>query len=126
MNIVVGFGTTETEFEAAEEDAFDSFVTKLYRERSPNYFTDELVKEVEAWAKSRTDELRAASKRNDMAADFQNRYSYYFANVISGASDIVLIAKFMHINRRHALSPDGWALMKNKRLFHISSVDIRD
>lgn len=123
MNLVLGFGSTETAFEAAEETAFIEFVTEQYKARKLSYLTDELVRDVEQWVADRTAHLRAESKKNDTAVDYPDRYSYYSGNVAASASAIVLIANFMHINRRHGMSPDGWALMQNKRLFDVSSLD---
>lgn len=124
MNIALGFGSIETEFEASEEKAFCEHVETLFRERGLGYFTHEFVKEIEAWVEERTRTLRAAAKRHDVAADHPDRYGYYYGSIAESASDIVLVAKFQHINRRHGLSPDGWALLQSKRLFHVSSIDI--
>lgn len=123
MNMVLGFGSTETAFEASEEAAFIEFVTEQYKARKLSYITDEFVRDVAQWVGGRTARLRAESKKNDSAVDYPTRYSYYSGDVASSASAIVLIANFMHINRRHGMSPDGWALMQNKRLFDISALD---
>jgi hypothetical protein len=124
MNVILGFGSTETEFEAAEEAAFIERVTQTYAKQTSGYFTDEFVKAVETWVEDRAKELRAVAKSYEKAETFPDRYSYYYPYIAQSASDIVLIANFQHINRRHALSPDGWALMQNKRLFHVSSVEL--
>jgi hypothetical protein len=34
------------------------------------------------------------------------------------------VVKFMHVNRRHALSPDGWALMQSERIFKVRHMDL--
>lgn len=124
MNIALGFGSTEEAFETAEFEAFQHFVHERYKELNLGYFTSEFIAVVEQWVEDRTKGLRAEAKKNDKAEVFPDRYSYYFGTVVSGASDLVLIAKFQHINRRHALSPDGWALMQSKRLFDFSSTEI--
>lgn len=126
MNIAIGFGITETEFERAEGEAFVNFVTEAYSKQTCGYFSSEFTKKVRDWVDDRASKYRAAAKANDKSANAPDRYSYYFGDVAESASNLVLVATFMHINRRHALSPDGWALLKNVRTFAaVSALDLQ-
>lgn len=124
MNVTLGFGSTESSFEQAEASAIKAHVQQRYVELGLTFVTDEFATEIEAWAKSRGAELKAQSQAFDKAEKFPDRYSYYFARVAQSASDIVVILEIMHTNRRHALSPDGWAALKTTRLVHVCSLDL--
>ena len=74
----------------------------------------------------RGEEFRAKADEYKSASTYPDRYSYYWVTVVHGASDIVALFNFTHVNRRHALSPDGWAAMMNKRTFDVQSYDLHD
>lgn len=122
--MIIGFGSTEQAFEDGEQKAFEQYVAERYTEMGCQYITDELVAEVSKWLADREAGYRAKADEYKTATEFPSRYSYYWARVISGPSDIIAKISFHHINRRHAFSPDGWALMQTKRLFGVDSIDL--
>lgn len=125
MNVAIGFGSTEQAFEAAEEQAIREHIEQRYSELALDYFTDAFVKEISEWVKERGAELRAVSVRYKNAADYPSRYSEYWPIVISDASHIVVILTILHVNRRHGLSPDGWATMRSKPVFLFEATDMQ-
>lgn len=124
MSIAIGFGSTEQEFEEAERKAFEEYVSRRYLEMECRYITDELVEDVAKWLKERADGYHDKAAQYKASDEYPARYSYYWPHLIWGATDIIARISFHHINRRHALSPDGWGLMVTKRLFDIQSLDI--
>lgn len=124
MNIMVGFGSTEQAFEESEEQEFEDFVSQTARDIAPDYFTKEFHQAVNGWLNERAKAFKAASEVHDKAENPPSRYSYYYPYLLDDASFAVAIVKFMHVNRRHALSPDGWALMQTERVFKVRHSDI--
>jgi hypothetical protein len=124
VNMIIGFGSTETAFENAEEAAFKEYVAQRYAELNEQYISDELAKDVEAWFRERADAYKAKADEYKTSATFPDRYSYIWPRVIHSASDIFVRITFHHVNRRHAMSPGGWALMATKRLFDVEAYDL--
>lgn len=121
---MIGFGSTETDFEEAQGRAFQDFVAKRFDELNLDYFTTEFVKEVSNWLDAQGKSYRLLGKAHDNAECPPDRYSYFYPHLTDSASCMVAVIKFHHINRRHGLSPDGWALLQSERLFHIRSTDL--
>jgi hypothetical protein len=126
VNIVLGFGSTEQEFVKGEEDAIRAFISKRFAAIGLSYFTDAVVADLRRWLSARADELHKLSATYKSGAEFPDRYSYYWPTVLDDASHIVVILKVHHINRRHALSPDGWALMREQPMFLFEALDMAD
>lgn len=124
MTIVLGFGVTETDFEASEQAAFEQAVTELYQESGEMFFTQETISKAAKWLKKRSDEYRAKDAEYKIATDFPDRYSYFYPHVLGDASHVVAVMTFHHINRRHAMSPDGWALLSTQRCFCVRGSDL--
>ena len=124
MNFVIGFGKTETDFERQEIEAFEEYARSRFVGRGEGYITSQYVEDVNVWMDERAKACRDQASKHDKAADPPSRYSYYYPHIASSASAIVAIFKFSHINRRHAMSPDGWALMLNERVTHLWSYDM--
>lgn len=124
MALVLGFGSTEEAFEKAEEAAIRAFSERYYTKLGLGYFDDKFVKALRAWLKRRTATLDELYEANRTAANPPARYSTYWTDVAQSASNVVVIMKIHHINRRHAMSPDGWALLKTKRLVLIESPEL--
>lgn len=120
----LGFGSIEQDFEASEEAAIREFVTDRFNALGLDYITPEFAKEVRAWVQKRADGLHADADRYKTAATFPDRYSHYWPTVIDDASHIVVILSMHHVNRRHAMSPDGWALLQREPVFVIKSYRI--
>jgi hypothetical protein len=124
MNIAVGFGSTEQAFEAAEEATIREHIKARYSELALDYFTDEFVKEVTTWVTARSKALHAKAAEYKSATDHPSRYSTYWPSVVADASHIVVILSVHHINRRHAWSPDGWALLQTKPVFVVENSEM--
>jgi hypothetical protein len=124
MNMMIGFGSTEEAFEAAEEKAFEEFVADCAREHCPDYFTKEFHEIVSAWLADRAQAFKTVAEAHDKAENAPSRYSYYYPYLMDDANYALAVVKFMHVNRRHALSPDGWALMQSERIFKVRHMDL--
>lgn len=123
MNIILGFGSTEKAFEQQEAEAIRAFAINKAKEMSADYVTSELAECVRQWCKARGENYREKANEYDEATNFPDRYSYFHSWMLNDASNIVIILTFMHTARRHALSPDGWALLQVKHLVHINALD---
>ncbi len=130
MNIVLGFGKTETDF---EEQEF-AFVEEFIKEKANNFvgdncefdFSSDLVAELNQKLKERKSFYDKADEDYKMATEHPDRYStYYFDTLTDTFANLCVVFKFSHINRRHALSPDGWALMKTKKVYYADIWDFR-
>lgn len=124
MTFVLGFGSTEQEFERQEETAIREYIEERYVALGLDYFTDVFVKEITAWVKARGEAYKARDAEYKTAADYPSRYSSYWSSVLSDASHIVVILSVFHTNRRHAMSPDGWACMITKPVFLFENLDM--
>ena len=123
MAFAIGFGSTEQQFEQDEEDAIRAFIVERANEKRTEYFTGAFIAEVNEWVKARSTDLKAQDACYRSAVDFPDRYGSYYATVLGDPSHLVVILSFIHTNRRHALSPDGWACMTNKRIFYVDYFD---
>jgi hypothetical protein len=121
MNIILGFGDTEKRFEEKLENIIRDYVAEQYSAGDYCYFTDSFRDEMVTWINSLSYGSRTLGDEYKHAENYPDRYTYYFASMVSDASHIVFIIKFHHINRRHAMSPDGWALMTSERVFYIDT-----
>lgn len=121
MNIVLGFGVTEKQFEENLEDFLLDYVTKEYSASKQVYFENEFVARVETWAKNLALNSQEKAREYKTSADYPDRYTSYWISVVSSASYIVFIVTFHHVNRRHAMSPDGWGIMATKKAFFIDT-----
>jgi len=121
MNIILGFGDTEKRFEEKLENIIRDYVAEQYSAGDYCYFTDSFRDEMVTWMNSLSHGSRSLGDEYKHAEKYPDRYTYYFASVVSDASHIVFIIKFHHINRRHAMSPDGWACMVSERIFCVDT-----
>ncbi|MCK9369524.1 hypothetical protein M0R04_06425 [Candidatus Dojkabacteria bacterium] len=131
MNIVLGFGLTETDFEKQEF----GFVEQFVKEKIENYreedgidfcFTDDFAKELSEKLKERKDQYDKLLDEYKTATKFPDRYSTYYFDVLHNSSNLCVVFKFSHINRRHAMSPDGWAaLLETKQVCYIDLYDYK-
>jgi len=114
MTFALGFGTTESAFEAAEIATFKELCASEYRRLNCSYVTDDLAESCSRNLLKRGLKYRNESDANKTSETHPERYSYFWETVLSDASHIVAIFRFSHINRRHALSPDGWAMLNTE------------
>lgn len=122
--MIIGFGSTETDRENDFGRQFAEIVREEYANGEATYFTDATIKRVEARVKAIADELHAIGNKHKNSDAPPERYGYFWWSILSDASNVVAVISWHHINRRHAFSPDGWALMQNKSLHHVSSIDL--
>lgn len=126
MAFAIGFGSIEQDFERAEEEAISEYAARRYAELNLDYFTDEFVDDVSKWLNDRAKAYQDTSAVYKSSSDFPDRYSYYWSSVVADASHLVAILSVHHINRRHAMSPDGWALMQTEKLVHLKALVLDD
>jgi hypothetical protein len=123
--MIIGFGSTEERFENNLEREFVNYVTEHYQQAGLDYFTDEFCESIQAWVTAKAKESQEIADPYKDSAVYPDRYTRYWVSTVSNASYIVFIISFHHINRRHAFSPDGWAMMQSERVFYVKSMDIK-
>lgn len=125
MNIALGFGSNEEDFERQEFSFVEDFIkSNLQKDEIGIYFfTDSFVNELKEELKKRELYYRKKDEEYDTSKDYPDRYSTYYSNVLWDGCDLCVIFRFSHINRRHSMSPDGWALLCTSKVFHSYSLD---
>jgi hypothetical protein len=123
-SFILGFGSTEQAFEDAEEKAIREHIETRYAALGLSYFTDEFVAEIREWLNERAAAYRARADEYKSAEEYPDRYSSYYPTILDDASHIAVILRAIHINRRHALSPDGWAAMRTRPVFVFDNLDM--
>lgn len=126
MGFVLGFGQTEKDFERGLEDKIRARVVGELIPRDSLYFSDEAIEDVRKWIGVIAEESQKKADEYGEAENFPDRYSRFWASVVASASYIVFIISVHHINRRHAMSPDGWGMMKSELVFYIPHSEIRE
>jgi len=131
MNIILGFGKTETDFEQQEFNFVEEFLnTKAKEFVGDKYdfnFSEELVKELGEKLKERENHYRELDKQYKTATEYPDRYSIYYYSILTDTyANLCVVFKFSHINRRHALSSDGWALLSTNKVYYADIWDFRD
>lgn len=115
MNIILGFGSTEQEFEQQEKN----FVYDFLKEKSAKVnrwdfiFSDEVVAELKNELEKRYNHYMSLNEKYD-TGEKPERYSYFYYDILWNVCKLVVVFDFSHINTRHPLSPDGMAMMQNK------------
>lgn len=115
--MIIGFGTTEKQYEEATFKIFEEIILDCISEDEKYGFSDKLISLVKQKIKFTDEEGRLKSDEYKNAKEYPGRYSYQYSYVLGDCNYIAVIVNFSHINRRHALSPDGWAMMKNQETF---------
>jgi len=124
--MIIGFGSTETNLQNKLQDEITKYVCDLYVKEKPDYISDAFVEKVTKWVNKKAEESRESAAGYKTAEKFPDRYSSFYATVLKDASHIVFILKFSHINRRHAFSPDGWAMLQSEQFFYIDSWELSE
>jgi len=122
--MIIGFGKTETDFENALEEKLFEIVEKEYdceHDMFSDGFIERMKKAVNGWAKESQDK----ADEYKTAENYPSRYTQFWAYTLGDCNYCVFVITFHHINRRHGLSPDGWALMRTEKAFAVSVQDIR-
>jgi len=122
MSLILGFGKTEEDFEQQELDFVEQFikekVNNFQGRKIDFYFDDEFVAELTSKLEEREEYYKKLDKEFDEAENPPERYSMFYFKILSDRFDLCIIFKFFHTYRKHSLSPDGWALLKTKRVYH--------
>lgn len=130
MNIIFGFGRTEQDFEEQEFNFVNEFVIKKAKEFQGDkynfYFDDKLIEDLRKVLSKRSKKYKKLDEQYKNAKTYPDRYSYYYPTVVYDMHNICVVFNFNHINRHHAFSPDGWALMSDKKVCYIDIWDMRD
>lgn len=128
--MMLGFGETETNFEKQEFDFVNNFIMKRAKEFKGDkydfHFDDNLMKDLKKVLDRRGNKYKTLSDEYRHAKTFPDRYSYYWVDVVGDWWNICVIFDFRHVNRRYALSPDGWAVMAGKKVCYVDVENIRD
>jgi hypothetical protein len=124
VSIIFGFGDTEKRFEEKLEAQMWDYVAAEFAKESEGYFTDEFVSKINGWATALGNESQRLSDEYKEAAEYPARYSRFWCYTLGDCNHIVFILSIHHINRRHALSPDGWGMMTSKRVIDVYNGDL--
>lgn len=119
--MIIGFGSTEKNFEDELEEKIRKHVIDEHVKESHQYFSEDFLIRMRNEINTLSADSLKTGEKYKIATDYPDRYSYFWGNVLSDACCIVFILTFHHINRRHAFSSDGWAMMKNERVFYVHS-----
>ena len=128
MNIILGFGSTETEQRKNVYNwIFDNLKNK-YENREDKISSNLEGKIFDEFKKDFADyqkEISAEYEKADKSKEKPERYFHinYGVRIAVDYDTIFVSIKFWHINSRHPLSPDGIALMQIKETFTISAED---
>lgn len=123
MGIVIGFGKSETDFEKQEFQALREHLIEFKNSSGISYFDDAFEKSANDFLEKRCANYDAKRDEYNGAKEYPSRYSTYYFDVLRSANNLCVVMRFSHINRRHALSPDGWAMLNNHAVFHIWAQD---
>lgn len=126
MNIILGFGKTEEDFESQEIGFVQEFIKNkrdTHGGKYSFYVTDDIVIELSKAIGDRKKHYDELNKEYKDSSQYPERYSTFYFTVLDDAGNVVVIFTFHHINRRHPMSPDGWGLMISKRICHININD---
>lgn len=116
---MIGFGSAEVGVENSLEKEIQAHVKFKYAGAALDYYTEDFTKEMDGWIREMAVASRERAESYKNAETFPDRYSSYYACVVGDANYLCFIIKFSHTNRRHALSPDGWALLETERTFTV-------
>lgn len=122
--MIIGFGSTEKEVEARLQREIISLVESECRKAKMDYFTDDFIGHIKQCVDTLAKESRAKSDSYKDAKTFPDRYSGFWVYTLGDCNHIAFIVTFHHINRRHGLSPDGWALLESEVVFQVSHLDM--
>jgi hypothetical protein len=126
MNFTLGFGSNEEAFEEKERRFVEDYLNE-HKTKQDDYdwyvFSEECIEGLKKALKERTDEYKRLDAEYKTATEYPDRYSYYYFTVLHDCNCVAVLFKFMHTNRKHALSPDGWALLKTEPVFAFKAND---
>jgi hypothetical protein len=116
-------GIVEEDFATAEGESVNTFLRQNIRDEK-HFFGDRLIGELREMLEKRKTELHSLYEQYATSPDHPARYSTFYFSVLHDASNVVVIFHFTHINRHHAMSPDGWASFNRTYLHHCTLEEI--
>ena len=123
---MIGFGSAEKTFEEDEGKAFRDYVWERYKADRPEYLDGAFSEDVYAWLRARAEGYLKEAEAFTDAENPPDRYAHTYPWVLSDGIYIVAVITFLHVNRRHPMSPDGWAATRNERSFFVRKSDMDD
>ncbi len=137
INIILGFGLTETEqrekiYQKIKDIVYDAvknnpntFITGGFNNYS---YSDKAIKEI----RTKVGELGEQLKNQADTFEANNyekapeRYTYFWHDICSDCCNVVVGIKFEHVNTKYPMSPDGIACFEYKDCFWFSIFDVVD
>ena len=119
---MVGFAYYEECFENKEESFIRDFGKDALSERFMTT-SDNLISELNSAISKRSEEYHRLADSYKIASDYPDRYSSYYFRILYDSTNICVCFRFSHINRRHAMAPDGWAMMGTRKTVWIDLLD---
>jgi len=121
--MILGFGKTEVEREQQIANEITAKFCEMYDKSKCTYFTDALVKDFRKWLEKYTEKFHQQANiyKKLSTNEVPQRYSYFWTWITNDATSAYIRLKFHHINRQHALSPDGWGMWERKVIIHIEN-----
>lgn len=126
MGIILGFGSQEKEFEKQQHDFVHHFIVEESKKSTDFGFTKELVQKLTALLEKKEEPYDRANHCNKTAEHPPERYATFHFSIIYSWETLCVAFRFIHINRRHPLSPDGWASLQTKSYFCADVWDYRE
>ena len=131
MNLILGFGSTESEQQVNTHTKLEDFIVELHKKRfgdkSYEFYHEDDVKEFKEFASNLKNQIERdydEIEKNEIK-DRPERYFKLSNLVIYGVNgDLFMGIDFWHINSRHPMSPDGIALLQIKKAHWLPSFDI--
>jgi len=125
--MIIGFGSTETQFEENEKKYIRDWVANTLQSQDEKFFDEGFVAGLKELLHARSAEYKANNDVHDNnETDPPARYSKVDYVVMGDSCDLFVGMRFGHTNRRHALSPDGWAYLQTKQALYLRCFDFWD
>jgi hypothetical protein len=121
---MIGFGQIEIEGEENLKSEIETLVAEQYKNAGIDYFTDEFLNSIKAILSQWAEDSRRQGDVYKDSPEFPDRYFYYWAYIVGDCNHLFFKINIHHINRRHALSGDGWGMMQNSFILCISSTEL--
>ena len=121
MNIVLGFGSTETEQrEKTFKDIGEILKEIILKNKNDDdeYFSSDMFEKFKKEVKKYTDKIQKKYDEADKSDERPERYYHIsFGQRIAYDYDCIFVAiKFWHINSKNPMSPDGMSLSEIKEI----------
>lgn len=119
---MIGFGSTEKEYASLIKGQILDFISANV---PSDGFDDQFIESVECYAKEMAEDSRKQADSYKTDINHPERYSSFYSTVLGNNGTLFVRLEFSHINRKHPMSPDGWAMMQDHETFSVSRWDYR-